>query len=672
MNPLHDHLAGLNPAQRDAVITTEGPLLIVAGAGAGKTKTLTSRILHLIKKGVAPHQILAITFTNKAAAEMRQRVTKLISTDPDLNRPISFNELPFVSTFHALGIHILRQHGSHFGLPRNFSIFDRNDSKSAIKTALTDAGYDPKQYEPSRVLSAISKLKGNMITLQKFRNELDGGGQMGKDFMKKVTLAVWEKYEAALQKEKALDFDDLLLKTAVLLKQHPDILAAYQETWKYIHIDEYQDTNEVQYEISKLLSAKYRNICVVGDADQTIYTWRGADIKNILDFEKDYPEAKVVLLEENYRSTQTIIAAANSIIGKNINRKEKTLFTKNPEGELIGLYAAYNESDEADFIAEKAEKIIKGELPNENGVTSKIATAPKEICVLYRANFQSRVLEEAFLRRNIPYLVLGTRFFERKEVKDVLSYVRAALNPDSITDMKRIINVPARGIGKVTVLKIIAEQEESLPKATRDKIENFRKILRQIGEVLETEKPSDAIKKAISLSGIDKTLNDGTEDGEERVENLRELVTLATKYDFMPQMEGIEKLIEEAALMSDQDNLKEESNGVRLMTVHAAKGLEFDYVFIAGLEADLFPHKGLSQKTNNDEDRDNEEERRLFYVAVTRARKKLFLSYAHARTIFGNLQVNAPSEFLSDIPDIHFEDEKRAVSWAVKEIFMDF
>jgi len=665
-NPPQNYLNGLNPAQRDAVMTTEGPLLIVAGAGAGKTKTLTSRILHLIKKGVAPHQILAITFTNKAAAEMRQRVMKLISTDADLNRPISFNEMPFVSTFHALGIHILRQHGALYGLPRNFTIFDRSDSKSAIKTALTEAGYDPKQYEPSRVLGAISKLKGNMFTLERFRNEMDGGGQLGKDFLKKVTLAVWEKYEAALRKEKALDFDDLLLKTAVLFKQHPDILAAYQEVWKYVHIDEYQDTNEVQYEISKQLAAKYRNICVVGDADQTIYTWRGADIKNILDFEKDYPEAKVVLLEENYRSTQTIIAVANSVISKNVHRKEKTLFTKNPEGERIGLYAAYNESDEADFIAEKAEKLIQGK-----GINGLGPTSPKEICVLYRANFQSRVLEEAFLRRNIPYLVLGTRFFERKEVKDVLSYIRAALNPDSMTDTKRIINVPARGIGKVTVLKIIAGQEESLPKPTRDKIANFRKILTNIRTSIETDKPSEAIKKAIELSGIDDATNDGTEDGAERIENLRELVTLATKYDFMPQLEGIEKLLEEAALMSDQDNLKEDSNGVRLMTVHAAKGLEFDYVFIAGLEADLFPHKGHA-KPGDAEDRDNEEERRLFYVAVTRARIKLYLSYAHARTIFGSLQVNAPSEFLSDIPEVHFEDEKRAVSWAVKEIFMDF
>jgi len=669
MNPAnspHAHLNGLNPAQREAVITTEGPLLIVAGAGAGKTKTLTRRILHLIKQGVAPYQILAITFTNKAAGEMRQRVMKLISSDPDLNRPISFNEMPFVSTFHALGIHILRQHGSHFGLPRNFSIFDRSDSKSAIKAALSEAGYDPKQYEPGRVLGAISKLKGNMVTLEKFRTQVDSGSELGKDFMKKVTLAVWERYEAALKKEKALDFDDLLLKTAVLLKQKPEVLDAYQETWKYIHIDEYQDTNEVQYEISKQLAAKYRNICVVGDADQTIYTWRGADIKNILDFEKDYPEAKVVLLEENYRSTQTIIAVANSIIGKNVHRKEKTLFTKNPQGEQIGLYAAYNESDEADFIAEKAEKIIKGTAINGIGPSS-----PKEICVLYRANFQSRVLEEAFLRRNIPYLVLGTRFFERREVKDVLSYIRAALNPDSLTDMKRIINVPARGIGKVTVLKIIAGQEESLPKPTRDKIANFRKILTQIRKLIETEKPSEAIKQAIELSGMNDAINDGTEDGSERIENLKELVTLATKYDFMPQLEGIEKLIEEAALMSDQDNLKEDSNGVRLMTVHAAKGLEFDYVFITGLEADLFPHKGHA-KPGETEERDNEEERRLFYVAVTRARIKLYLSYANARTIFGSLQVNAPSEFLSDIPDVHFEDEKRSVSWAVKEIFMDF
>ena len=431
--------SNLNSEQKKAVETIGGPLLILAGAGAGKTKTITHRILNLIKSGIAPREILAITFTNKAAKEMRDRVMHLISTDKSLNIPISFNEKPFVSTFHALGVHILKENSQILGLPRHFTIYDRSDSKRAIKEALLASNINPKEFDPGAILNAISREKGESVTVEQYMSTK-------KEYFQSVVAQVWEKYEAILNKEKALDFDDLLLKTAKLLKRNPEIKRKYNSIWKYIHIDEYQDTNKVQYEIATLLAEENRNICVVGDADQTIYTWRGANIENILNFEKEYPEAQVVLLEQNYRSTQNIIAAANNVIKKNIIRKDNNLYTKNGEGEKIELNMATSEHDEASMIAEKCRDLIKNKVN------------PKEIAVLYRTNFQSRVLEEAFLKKNVPYQVLGVKFFDRKEVKDVLSFLKASLNRDSSSDLIRIINVPPRGRGKASILKIIAGQ----------------------------------------------------------------------------------------------------------------------------------------------------------------------------------------------------------------------
>ena len=407
--------------------------------------------------------------------------------------------------------------------------------------------------------------------------------------MPQMAARIWIEYENILKREKAVDFDDLLAKTASLLKKNTEVREHYQNIWKYVHIDEYQDTNKVQYTIAKLLSEKYKNIAVVGDIDQNIYSWRGADIKNILKFEEDYPNAKVILLEENYRSTQTILSVANAIIAKNVHRKEKNLFTKNAEGEKVGLYNAYDEADEANFIGNTARQLIK------NGVS------PSEIAVLYRANFQSRVLEEAFLTRDIPYQMLGVRFFERKEIKDVLSYLKAALNPDSMSDMKRIINVPARGIGKVTVLKIFEGNESGLPQATAIKINNFRAILKRIEEKTKGNQPSEIIKYIIKESGIEDMYRTGKEEDEEKLENVRELVTLAKRYDGIKNdgenNEGIEELLKDAALASDQDSLIKEQSAVKLMTVHASKGLEFDYVFISGLEEGLFPHEKLGESS---------------------------------------------------------------------------
>jgi DNA helicase II / ATP-dependent DNA helicase PcrA len=652
----------LNSRQKDAVETTAGPLLILAGAGAGKTKTISHRILNLIKKGVEPSRILAITFTNKAAKEMRERIFKLIEEDKELNRPISYRDRPFVSTFHALGVHIIKENSLLAGLPRHFTIFDRGDSKKAVKDAIEALDLDPKQVDPGAILNAISREKGDGRTQKEFAASI---GKSPSEYYRKVIADVWEKYEETLKKEKSADFDDLLLKTMLLLRDHPEVLAKYQMIWQHIHIDEYQDTNRVQYEISRMLAEKSRNICVVGDIDQMIYSWRGADIQNILNFEKDYPEAKVVLLEENYRSTQTILTAANNVIKKNVMRREKTLFTKNVEGDKIEVLISYTEKEEARVIADEVRELIK------NGAS------PREICVLYRANFQSRVLEESFLHKNIPYQILGVRFFERKEIKDTLSFIRAALNRESASDMARIINVPPRGIGKATIIKVLAGQENTLGPALRMKVQQFLLLLDRIKKVATTEKPSDTVKYIMRETGMETAYRNGGPEELEKLENLRELATVATQYDALPPEEGIESLLSNAALATDQDDLEKDHNAVKLMTVHASKGLEFDYVFIAGLEQDLFPHQRLGKEELSQGEA--EEERRLFYVALTRARKKVFLSYAQIRTIFGAQKVNTHSEFIDDIGEEHLtskgdqnrdeiDDEPRGL----KAIFIDF
>jgi DNA helicase-2/ATP-dependent DNA helicase PcrA len=634
------HLEGLNEQQKQAVLQKDGPILIIAGAGAGKTKTITHRILHLIKEGTAPENILAITFTNKAAKEMRERVEKVIGEDKSLNMPVYFRNKPFVSTFHSLGVHILKENSKLLGLTRNFSIMDRADSLKLIKDCLKKLDIDPKQFEPGKILNIISREKGDQKTCQEYKSEKDQKGYS----LQGVVSSVWPLYEQKLAEEKALDFDDLLLKSFQLLKNNKGVLEKYQNIWKYIHIDEYQDTNKVQYGTVKLLAEKNRNICVVGDIDQSIYSWRGADIQNILSFEEDYPEAKVILLEQNYRSTQTILTVANAVIKKNKLRREKNLFTKNAEGDKVSFFKGINETEEARFIARKSKEII------EKG------GSPREIAVLYRANFQSRILEEAFLTESVPYQVLGTKFFDRKEVKDVLSFLRAGVNPESLSDIKRIINVPTRGIGKVTILKIFEGGRDKLPLGVKEKVNSFFNLLERIKNEAEKEKPSDIIKFIIRETGLELELQKGTEDDKERLENMRELATLAVKYDHLPRPEGIEKLLEEAALATDQDSLEKNENAVKLMTVHAAKGLEFDHVFITGLEEDLFPHQPVGKDEKTPEEM--EEERRLFYVALTRARIKLFLTYAEMRTIYGSQQMNFPSQFFADIDNEFLEEER--------------
>ena len=670
------HLRGLNKEQREAALHMNGPLLIVAGAGAGKTKTITHRIVNLIKKGVSPEKILAVTFTNKAAKEMRERIIGEIKKNE-----LGVKEqdtIPFVSTFHSLGVFILKENARILGLTRHFTILDESDSTALIKESLKDVGLDPKQYDPKKIKNIISREKG------KFTHLADYGGR-AIDHMSKIVMQVWSVYEKKKEKENSLDFDDLLLKATKLLKENIEIRKIYQEKWEYVHIDEYQDTNEVQYLMSKLLSENNKNICVVGDADQNIYSWRGANLKNILSFEKDYPNAKIILLEENYRSTKNILEAANIVIKKNKYRPDKNLFTKNGLGEKIGLYEALNENDEADFVATKILEIVDSSNPGKDVVLKSIAQADEPsianfqqkimcgfqnnilsgIAILYRANFQSRALEEAMLRYNIPYQVLGVKFFERKEIKDTLAYLRAALNQGSLGDIKRIINFPARGIGKVTLAKIFASSRyggagdmENLPVKIKIKVENFYLILEKIKEKIENNKASEVIKFVVEKSGIKEELSSGNEEDMERLENIKELATLALKYDNLENGRGVEKLLEDASLASDQDSImlneekKKDVNAIKLMTVHASKGLEFKYVFITGLEDGLFPHEGHYEKRE-----DGEEERRLFYVAVTRAKERLFLSFANFRTIFGARIINAPSEFISDIPGDLLERE---------------
>lgn len=638
-----NYLDELNEAQKKAVETTEGPLLVLAGAGAGKTKTITYRVLNLIHKGVAPEKILAVTFTNKAAGEMSDRILKLLEKDSATNRPITLIGRPFVATFHGLGAFIIREHWKDIGIKKHFSIYDREDSKRAIKEALQKNGYDPKQFEPSKILSIISREKGNFVEVSDYFESAS------EEYFGGIVAKVWQDYEAILKKENALDFDDLILVAGKLL-QKEEIRKIYGDRWQYVHIDEYQDTNRVQYKIAEAIAKEHQNICAVGDIDQNIYSWRGANIKNILNFEKDYKGAKLVVLEENYRSTKTILAVANRIIEKNKFRMEKILTTKNAVGERVGLFEALNENHEAKFVAEKIKSLQK------NGVDLQ------DIAILYRANFQSRALEEELLAQNVPYQVLGTRFFERKEIKDILAFLRFCLNPESISDLKRIINVPPRGIGKTTLLKIVEGKEESLPPAMKIKMASFRELLRRIKNFALQNPPSKTILFIAEEIGLNSDL-EKSEEGIERMENIKELAILATRYDKMFETDGeiqnwengIDKLLEDASLASDQDSDKKEREGVRLMTVHASKGLEFSYVFVTGLEEGLFPHD--KDRDANVSEEEAEEERRLFYVAITRAKKKLFLSYAQTRTVFGSRGVNIPSEFVLEVPDEYIERE---------------
>jgi len=609
-----DKPAKLNAQQQKAVESIAGPLLVLAGAGAGKTRVIAERIRAIIRRGAEPQAILAITFTNKAAAEMRSRTRLAVG---------QVGSGPFVSTFHSLGLTLIKENATLLGYKRSPAIYDRADSLREMKRALKAAGAE--DIEPRVALSVASRNKGEGVTAEEY-------AAAAVSWRDKHIAQAWGLYEAALREEGALDFDDLLLRAVQLLEKHPEVREHCQKRWRYLHVDEYQDTNRIQARLAELLVGPEKNICVVGDIDQTIYGWRGAQIENMLQFEKKFG-AEVVVLEENYRSTKAILAAANQLIANNANRPEKNLFTKNADGEPLSLYIAGDGADEALFVARKIQELLDA------------GRSPQDFAVLYRANFQSRAVEEKLLDARIPYQVLGTRFFERKEVKDILSYVRAAVS-ENILDVGRVIDT-LPGVGKVTKLKILSGQESTLTGKMRERVGAMRRLLATIRANAATTPPSKLLRMVIAESGIEKMLKEDKLEGGERLENLAELVSLAVRYDNLPMPEGLEKFLESAALASDQDELREEKNQVRLMTVHAAKGLEFPYVFIIGLEEGLFPYE-----REDDNKKDSlEEERRLMYVALTRAQKKLYLSYAMMRTIFGSTDMRASSMFLQELPN---------------------
>ncbi|RJQ32911.1 ATP-dependent DNA helicase PcrA [Candidatus Parcubacteria bacterium] len=651
-------LDGLNEAQKKVVLRKDGPLLVLAGAGSGKTKSISHRIAYLVAQGVAPEKILAITFTNKAANEMKERIFSLLKRleaeilpvpenfddPPGSKQPGGTSKFsgtgkhPFISTFHTLGVYILRRSGEKVGAPKNFSILDKDESLSLVKEALKELSIDPKQFQPNKMQSIISREKGDLMDWETYSNEA------GSDFYPSMIARIWKKYEELLAAQKALDFDDLVSKVVFLLKKDETARNYYQNLWDYIIIDEYQDTNKSQYELSKLLSARHKNICAIGDMDQSIYGFRGADFRNIINFERDFPNLVSIALEENYRSTQNILEAAAKVIEKNKVRKAKGLYTKNVKGAEISLFEAMGENEEAEFVIHKIKEVLA------SGVS------PSDVAVLFRANFQSRVFEEMCLKHGVPYQMLGVQFYERKEVKDVFAYLRAAANRQDLLSIKRIINVPPRGLGKVSIANKFAGKK--LPPAAEKKFQEFMDLLDSINKAGLSKKTSEVVAFVLRETGMEKFLEEGDGIDQERLENVKELVSIATKYDHCDPPEGTDKMLEDAALMSAQDSMdmsgQAKKETIRLMTVHAAKGLEFKNVFIAGLEEGLFPHSGFGDRSG---ERD-EEERRLFYVAVTRAKEKLWLSFSVIRTVFGSKQMNMPSRFLSDIPDHLYKMEQ--------------
>ncbi len=610
-------MISLNQAQNAAVAHREGPLLLVAGAGAGKTRTVIHRIARLIESGVPAERVLAVTFTNKAAREMADRVGQLGLRGGQ----------PTVSTFHGLGARLLRESGTDLGLSRHFSILDRDESEAVVGQAIASLGLDRKLFPKGKIQRLISREKNR--------------GKTNPDTWENQQLTpIWRRYEELLRERHGLDFDDLILRPLTLLRENPARRAEYQNRWHYLHVDEYQDTNGPQYELTKLLAGERRNVCVVGDIDQSIYSWRGADYRNLLRFERDFPGTKIIVLEENYRSTKTIIALANRVIAENPNRPEKNLFTHNPDGEPVKLLIASDETEEADLVL--------GEL-----LTRREREPEATNAILYRANFQSRALEDACLRHGVPYQVLGTRFFDRQEVRDALAYLRLALNPNDWFSLARAAARPPRGLGKSSLAKIASGEAAGLGPAARQRWQNLKNITARLAAKAATDPPSVVLAATIRQSGLLDFYDEPDENGLDRRRNLEELVSVAARYDADPRPDGLWRLLDEAALVSDQDSLDDKAgeraaNPIRLMTVHAAKGLEFDHVFITGLEQDLFP----SRPRENDERGRTEalaEERRLFYVAVTRAKQTLTLTYAESRLAAGARQGTWPSEFLNHL-----------------------
>lgn len=631
------NLEELNEKQKEAVLYNDGPLLIIAGAGAGKTKTLTTKIAYLIEeKKVSPYSILAITFTNKAAKEMKDRLFLTLGSE--------VKKLT-VSTFHSFGLKLLRENYERLGYDRNFVIMDSDDSLTVVKKIIKDMGYDPKIYNPKAIRNKISSCKNERISPEEY-------DKFAVSDYERVIQEVYKKYEDKLYKNNSVDFDDLLLLPIRLFKKYPEVLERYQDLYKYILIDEYQDTNEAQYILTKLLSEKYRNITCVGDDSQSIYSFRGANYKNILNFEKDYKDAKVILLEQNYRSTSTILDAANSVIKNNKQKKDKNLWTARGVGKKIQYYRAYNEKDEKGFVVHKINELIN------KGIDYK------DIAVLYRTNAQSRVLEEEMLKENLPYRIIGSiNFYSRKEIKDLLAYLRLIHNSRDNVSLLRVINTPKRGIGLKTIENLTekADQEEtSIYEAISSGKElEFKNLIERLKEVSQNITLTELIDKVLDASGLKQELeSEGTLEAEVRLENLEEFKSITKNFEEQEGLVSLEEFLLETSLVSDVEEYRNDPNRISLMTVHSVKGLEFNEVFVVGLEEGIFPHMNSLMESS-----DVEEERRLMYVAITRAKDHLYLVNARRRTLFGKEQINPVSRFLSEIPtsllDIKGEEEKK-------------
>lgn len=633
-------LAGLNEKQKDAATAPDGPVLIIAGAGSGKTKALTHRVAYLIACGVSPEKILAVTFTNKAAGEMRNRIRILISHQ----LPVTSYQFPFIGTFHSFCASILRNEYAKIGYKKNFTIFDDDDSLSLLKEVAKDLNVSPKQYPPGLLANAISSLKTQLIGPERYAKE------HGEEPFTKQLAVMYGEYQQRLEKANAVDFDDLIMKVILLFQKNHDVLATYQDRYLYIHVDEFQDTNMPQYLLIRLLAQKHKNVFVIGDDAQSIYSWRGADWRNIFSFENDWQDAKIIFLEQNYRSTETILQAANQVIGKNILQRKKDLWTEKKGGDRITLIATESGAEEAETIASEIEKIAAAR-------QKKLS----DIAVLYRTNAQSRQIEEMLLAHALPYRIIGgTKFFQRREVKDIVSYIRVLENRMDFVSLRRIANTPPRGIGNIAFLSYVSGMT---PRGTREQaaLAKFEAMMAGLRIDYENLPPSQLIKNILKKTNYRGYLDDGSVRAAERWENIQELVGFSTRFDADGPKVGVQRILEDAALLaSDEHETPEEQEGkISLMTIHAAKGLEFPIVFITGMEEGVFPHAKAAIDPAS-----LEEERRLCYVGITRAEEKLYLSYASRRILFGEMQANVPSRFLREIPkecmEMHLDENKES------------
>ncbi|WP_425445166.1 DNA helicase PcrA [Virgibacillus subterraneus] len=637
-----DLLSGLNKEQQQAVKHTDGPLLIMAGAGSGKTRVLTHRIAYLLReKEVSPKSVLAITFTNKAAREMKERVHKLVG--------MGSGQI-WVSTFHSMCVRILRKDIDRIGYSRNFTILDSSDQLSVIKQTLKDLNIDPKKFEPRAMLGSISSVKNELITPEEYSKNVG-------DFFERQVSQVYDRYQKTLQKNQSLDFDDLIMQTIHLFKRIPEVLEYYQRRFQYIHVDEYQDTNHAQYYLVQQLANRFQNLCVVGDSDQSIYGWRGADIANILSFEKDYPSARTVFLEQNYRSTKSILSAANKVIEHNSGRKPKNLWTENAEGKNIHYFQGATEQEEALFVTDKIQELIREE-----------GFSPNDISILYRTNAQSRAVEDTFMKSNIAYqMVGGTKFYDRKEIKDMVAYLRLITNPDDDLSFERVVNAPKRGIGKTSVERLRAYSAQhdisfyqavkevdftGVPKKAANALAEFGNLIKTLSQQQEFLTATDMVEAILQRTGYEQVLkNERTIESQSRIENLEEFKTVTQDFEKVSEDKTLVAFLTDLALIADLDRVDDEEDSeneekITLMTLHAAKGLEFPVVFLIGLEENVFPHS--RSMFDNDE---MEEERRLAYVGITRAEQQLYLTHAKMRTLYGRTNMNPISRFINEIPE---------------------